>query len=1096
MTATRGSLSGDHGTENNDSLSSSSALDASNLKEESSEDGYESGDDGVFFIPSKNPTPTSLQRWKKATLVLNAARRFRYTVDLAAEQRSERLRRLRATAHAIRAINLFLKAGALARHALEDVKVDPQKLVQIVQEHKTEALRELGGVKGITYLLKTSVEEGISDDELELNERRKGFGLNDYPRQPAKRFWVYVRDACKDLTLIILMFCGVISLGLKMKTHGVKEGWYDGVSIAVAVLIVILVTSITDYRQSLQFAVLNEEKRNILVEVIRGGRRKQISIFDLVVGDIVFLKIGDQVPADGLLVDGHSLYINLSSLTGESEPIHVSHKAPYLLSGGKVDDGYGVMVITAVGMLTEWGQLMAAVGEDNGEETPLQVRLNGVATLVGKVGLSVAGFVFGISIIFYFVGHMDGAGDSGRFKAGQTSGGDIFNTLVEIIEVAVTIVVVAVPEGLPLAVTLNLAYAMKKMIVDKALVRRLSACETMGCTTTICSDKTGTLTLNQMSVTKAWVGGGMRDPVADLGSLDEGYQKVLIEGIAQNSTGSVFVPAGGEEPEVTGSPTEKAALVWGLQLDMDYAQVRRQSSILQVESFNSIKKRAGVAVRGTDRGKVHVHWKGAAEMILDSSNKLLHPDNSAMEMTLDQKDHLAKVIEGMAAESLRCIAFGYMELTEAPSDDKLDDWKIPEGPLTLLAIIGIKDPCRPEVPEAVRRCQAAGIKVRMVTGDNIMTARAIAVECGLLKDGDIAIEGSTFRNYSDTMRAEQLPRIAVMARSSPTDKLLMVRTLRELGEVVAVTGDGTNDAPALREADIGLAMGIQGTEVAKESSDIIIMDDNFASVVRVVRWGRSVFLNIQKFIQFQLTVNVAALTINFVAAVSAGHVPLTAVQLLWVNLIMDTLGALALATERPSDTLLDKPPIGLKNPLISNVMWRNIFSQAIYQVTVLLILQFKGTKILRLDSLDAEDINRTVIFNAFVFCQLFNEVNSRKLEEKNVFRGLFTNWLFLGIVGTTIVLQIIIVEFLNKFASTVKLGWQYWLISIAIGSVSWPIAFLVKFIPVPEKPIFVTKNRRIKKRKKRAAGVGGSVGGDASSHTAALDAVEQQNHII
>lgn len=1085
MTTTKGSLSGDHATESKDSMSSSSPLEPSKSKEESSEDGYDSTDEGVFFIPSKNPTPTSLQRWKKATLVLNAARRFRYTVNLAAERKSERLRRLRATAHAIRAINLFLKAGALAKHALEDVKVDAQKLVHLVQEHQTEVLQELGGVKGITYLLKTSAEKGIKDDELELVERRKGFGINDYPRQPAKSFWVYVRDACKDLTLMILMFCGVISLGLKMKTHGVKEGWYDGVSIAVAVLIVILVTSITDYRQSLQFSVLNEEKRNIPVEVIRGGRRKQVSIFDLVVGDIVFLKIGDQVPADGLLVDGHSLYINQSSLTGESEPIHVTHKAPYLLSGGKVDDGYGLMVITAVGMLTEWGQLMAAIGEDSGEETPLQVRLNGVATLVGKVGLSVAGFVFGISIIFYFVGHMNGAGDSGKFKAGQTSGGDIFNTLVEIIEVAVTIVVVAVPEGLPLAVTLNLAYAMKKMILDKALVRRLSACETMGSATTICSDKTGTLTLNQMTVTKAWVGGGMRDPVADLDSLDKEYQKVLIEGIAQNSTGSVFVPVGGEPPEVTGSPTEKAALVWGLQLGMDYAHVRSQSTILQVESFNSKKKKAGVAVRVAS--KVHVHWKGAAEMILENSDKLLCPDNSTMKMTSEQRHHLVSVIEGMAAESLRCIAFAYMELndTEIPSDDQLEEWKIPEGPTTFLAVVGIKDPCRPEVPDAVRRCQAAGIKIRMVTGDNIMTARAIAAECGILKEGDLAIEGSTFRNYSEEMRAAQLPRIVVMARSSPTDKLLMVRTLRELGEVVAVTGDGTNDAPALREADIGLAMGIQGTEVAKESSDIIIMDDNFATVVRVVRWGRSVFLNIQKFIQFQLTVNVAALTINFVAAVSAGHVPLTAVQLLWVNLIMDTLGALALATESPSDSLLDKPPIGLKDPLISNIMWRNIFSQAVYQVAVLLVLQFKGTSLLRLDGPDADDINRTVIFNAFVFCQVFNEVNARKLEEKNVFRGLLTNWLFLGIVGATIILQVIIVEFLNKFASTVKLSWKFWLISIAIGSLSWPLAFLIKFIPVPNKPmtILMTKKRRIKKRRRRAGGVDESnIGGETSNH--------------
>ncbi|KAH7440997.1 hypothetical protein KP509_03G020200 [Ceratopteris richardii] len=1072
MTYRTGSLSDDHETtEKKNAVSSSTPLEALGSEEKEPEDGYGSADEDIFFIPSKNPTSSSLQRWKKATLVLNAARRFRYTAQFAEKCRIERLRRLRATAYAVRAINRFLKAGAHTTALADDVKIDAQKLVNIVQEHQTEVLKELGGIQGVTHLLKTSVENGVKDDELELEQRRRLLGNNDYPRQPAKRFWVYVRDACKDLTLIILMIAGVISLGLKMKTDGVKDGWYDGVSIAVAVLIVILVTSITDYRQSLQFTVLSEEKRNIRVEVIRGGRRKHVSIFDLVVGDIVFLKIGDQVPADGLLVDGHSLYINQSSLTGESEPVHVSQRAPYLLSGSKVDDGYGKMVVTAVGMLTEWGQLMAAIGEDTGEETPLQVRLNGVATLVGKVGISVAGFVFGISIIFYFVGHLEGSGNSGKFKAGRTSGSDVFNSLVEIIEVAVTIVVVAVPEGLPLAVTLNLAYAMKKMIADKALVRRLSACETMGCATTICSDKTGTLTLNQMTVTKAWVGGGMRDPVVDLSSLDQDYQTVLIEGIAQNSTGSVF-SAGGKEPEVTGSPTEKAALHWGLQIGMRYKEARSQSTIMQVEAFNSIKKKAGVAVIVKNTDKVHIHWKGAAEMILDLCDKVRCPENSIMEIIPEQRSHLLSVIEGMAAESLRCIAFAYMELEDAevPAEHKLEEWKIPEGPLTLLAIIGIKDPCRSEVPEAVRRCQAAGIKVRMITGDNIVTATAIATECGILKEGDLAIEGATFRNYSDEMRAAQLPRIAVMARSSPTDKLLMVRALKELGEVVAVTGDGTNDAPALREADIGLAMGIEGTEVAKENSDIIIMDDNFVSVVRVVRWGRSVFLNIQKFIQFQLTVNVAALTINFVAAVTAGHVPLTAVQLLWVNLIMDTLGALALATERPNDSLLDNPPIGLKDPLINNVMWRNIFSQASYQVIVLLVLQFRGTDILKLNGSNADEINRTIIFNAFVFCQLFNEVNSRKLEERNVFKGLMTNWLFLGIVGATVVFQVIIVQFLNKFASTVDLSWKYWLISIAIGFLSWPIAFVVKFIPVPKKPILMMKRRRrIRKHRRQGA---------------------------
>ncbi|KAH7306631.1 hypothetical protein KP509_22G023000 [Ceratopteris richardii] len=1043
-------LSDDHCTPN-EFLSSKSSFQEPSSSKGTLEEDFGSAED-VFDIPSKGLSANRLQQWKKATLVLNAARRFRYTTNDSEELRKERLRRFWTGAQAVRAANRFLRAGA-ASSAQGYFDVEPVKLASVIQQQQVESLKELGGIKGILSVLRTNGNLGLNDNMQELETRRKVFGSNIYTTQPPKPFWAFVIDASKDLTLIILMFCAVLTLSLGMKTRGVKEGWYDGVSIAFAVIIVVVVTSVSDYKQSLQFTALNEEKKNIQVEVIRGGRRKEISIFHIVVGDIVLVKIGDQVPADGLLIDGHCLYVNQSSLTGESEPIHVHNKMPFLVSGSKVDDGQGTMVVTGVGMSTQWGQLMAAVGDDTAEETPLQVRLNGVATLIGKVGTTVAVLVFCILIIFYFVGHTEGPHNSGKFKAGQTPGSVVFDSVVQILETAVTIVVVAVPEGLPLAVTLSLAYAMKKMIADKALVRRLSACETMGCATTICSDKTGTLTLNQMTVVKAWLGGEFHDPVHDLHTVDKGYLQILYEGIVQNTSGSVFLSEEGGEPEVTGSPTEKAALNWGLKLDVDYAAIKSQSKILQVETFNSVKKCAGVAVRPMRGDKVHVHWKGAAEIILGKSDKLLYLDNKALPMPTDMRENLLNVIGIMASESLRCIAFAFVEMdaSNVPDDEEIENWKLPEGPLTLLALIGIKDPIRPEVPDAVHQCQLAGIKVRMITGDNIITAKAIAAECGILQADDLAIDGETFRNYSPEERAHILPRISVVARSSPSDKLLMVSALRALGEVVAVTGDGTNDAPALREADIGLAMGIQGTEVAKESSDIVIMDDNFASVVRVVRWGRSVYRNIQKFIQFQLTVNVAALTINFVAAISAGDVPLTAIQLLWVNLIMDTLGALALATERPTDKLLEDPPVGRREPLISNPMWRNILSQAFFQITVLLIFQFRGKEILSLSGSKADDVNNTLIFNAFVFCQLFNEVNSRKIEEKNVFRGLLSNWLFLGIVGTTVVLQVIIVEFLNKFASTVKLEWKYWAISIVIGMISWIIGFFVKFVSVPKK---------------------------------------------
>ncbi|KAF1867259.1 hypothetical protein Lal_00049688 [Lupinus albus] len=436
-----------------------------------------------------------------------------------------------------------------------------------------------------------------------------------------------------------------------------------------------------------------------------------------------------------------------------------------------------------------------------------------------------------------------------------------------------------------------------------------------------------------------------------------------------------------------------------------------------------------------------------------------------------------KAIEDMAADSLRCVTIAYRlyDMENVLTNEELAHWSLPEDDLVLLAIVGLKDPCRPGVKDAVQLCQKAGVKVKMVTGDNVKTAKAIALECGILASFADAtelniIEGKAFRALSDEEREEIVERISVMGRSSPNDKLLLVEALRRKGHVVAVTGDGTNDAPALHEADIGLAMGIQGTEVAKESSDIIILDDNFASVVKhnwgsafqfsppmqVVRWGRSVYANIQKFIQFQLTVNIAALVINVIAAFSSGDVPLNTVQLLWVNLIMDTLGALALATEPPTDHLMDRPPVGRSEPLVTNIMWRNLLVQAMYQVTVLLILNFQGRSLLGMRH-DTNDhvikVKNTLIFNSFVLCQVFNEFNARKPDEFNIFKGVTRNYLFMGIVGLTVVLQIVIIEFLGKFTKTVKLNWQQWLISIIIGFISWPLAVVGKLIPVPETPI-------------------------------------------
>ncbi|XP_056166527.1 calcium-transporting ATPase 10, plasma membrane-type-like isoform X1 [Syzygium oleosum] len=1037
--------------------------------------GGDSGDFGgggpsldPFDITSTKNVPVDrLKRWRQAALVLNASRRFRYTLDLKKEEeKKQMLRKIRANVQALRAAHLFQAAGEHVNGTAKspipsgDFGISQDQLVSMTKDHNYSAFEEYGGVKELSNLLKTNLEKGIGGDDADLHARRNAFGSNTYPRKKGRSFWMFLWEAWQDLTLIILIIAAVASLVLGIKTEGIKEGWYDGASITFAVLLVIIVTAISDYRQSLQFQNLNEEKRNIHMEVVRGGRRVEVSIYDIVVGDIIPLNIGNQVPADGVLVSGHSLAIDESSMTGESKIVHKDSRRPFLMSGCKVADGSGIMLVTSVGINTEWGMLMASISEDTGEETPLQVRLNGVATFIGIVGLTVAVAVLIVLLARYFTGHTKNSDGSRQFTAGKTSVSNAVDGAIKIFTIAVTIVVVAVPEGLPLAVTLTLAYSMRKMMADKALVRRLSACETMGSATTICSDKTGTLTLNQMTVVEAYVGGEKMDSANSSSQLPTTIVSLLTESIAQNTNGSVFTPVGGEDVEVSGSPTEKAILHWGLKLGMNFEAIRMESSIIHVFPFNSEKKRGGVALKLTN-SEVHVHWKGAAEIVLSSCTRYMDLNDQVAALDEIKVMLFKKAIEDMAASSLRCVAIAYRtyDLKDIPTDEEqLTEWALPEDELILLAIVGLKDPCRPGVKNAVRLCQKAGVKVRMVTGDNLQTAKAIALECGILgSDADATepnlIEGKDFRALSDFEREETAEKISVMGRSSPNDKLLLVQALKKRGHVVAVTGDGTNDAPALHEADIGLAMGIQGTEVAKESSDIIILDDDFASVVKVVRWGRSVYANIQKFIQFQLTVNVAALVINVVAAVSSGDVPLNAVQLLWVNLIMDTLGALALATEPPTDHLMDRTPVGRREPLITNIMWRNLLIQAVYQVCVLLVLTFRGRSLLNLKNDHANKVKNTLIFNAFVLCQIFNEFNARKPDELNVFEGITRNHLFMGIVGLTLVLQVIIVEFLGTFTSTVKLNWKQWLISIIIALISWPLAIVGKLIPVPTTPL-------------------------------------------
>ncbi|GMP86719.1 hypothetical protein CsSME_00039394 [Camellia sinensis var. sinensis] len=1002
------------------------------------------------LLKIQNPSEEAQRRWRCAvTIVKNRRRRFRMIVDLAKKSEAK-TKLLKIQEHlktliyvqqaAIRFLDGVGQGDELSKEAREaGFRIHPNQLASVVRSHDTKGLELFKGVEGVAKKVNVSLDEGVKLSDIPIRE--KIYGFNRYTDQPSRGFWMFVWEALQDITLIILMVCAVVSIVVGLATEGWPKGMYDGLGIILSIFLVVMVTAVSDYKQSLQFKDLDKEKKKIIVQVTRDGYRQKVSIFDLVVGDVVHLSIGDQVPADGIFISGYSLLIDESSLSGESEPVNIHKEKPFLLAGTKVQDGSGKMLVTTVGMRTEWGKLMETLSEGGEDETPLQVKLNGVATIIGKIGLGFAVLTFVVLIVRFLVEK------ALHNEFTHWSSSDAL-ALLDYFAIAVTIIVVAVPEGLPLAVTLSLAFAMKKLMNNRALVRHLAACETMGSATCICTDKTGTLTTNRMVVDKIWIcgeakeikGSGGRDILSS--DISENVITTLLQGIFQN-TGSEVVKGKDGKNSILGTPTESALLEYGLLLDGDFDAQRRDYKMLKIEPFNSVKKTMSVLVALPDGG-LRAFCKGASEIILKMCDKIVNSSGEPVHMSEEQTRDATNVINSFASEALRTLCLAYKDI----DGDFNENSSIPDSGYTLTAVVGIKDPVRPGVKEAVRTCLAAGITVRMVTGDNINTAKAIARECGILTEGGLAIEGPDFRSKSPEELEHIIPRIQVMARSLPLDKHKLVTHLRNMFEVVAVTGDGTNDAPALHEADIGLAMGIAGTEVAKENADVIILDDNFKTIVNVAKWGRAVYINIQKFVQFQLTVNVVALVINFVSACISGSAPLTAVQLLWVNLIMDTLGALALATEPPSDGLMNRPPVGRGVSFITNAMWRNIIGQSIYQLAVLGTFNFDGKNLLRLESSDATDVLNTFIFNTFVFCQVFNEINSRDIEKINVFRGMFNSWVFIAVMVSTVTFQVIIVEFLGTFASTVPLSWQLWLLSVLLGSLSIPIAVVLKCIPV------------------------------------------------
>ncbi|XVF60159.1 hypothetical protein PTKIN_Ptkin08bG0021700 [Pterospermum kingtungense] len=925
-------------------------------------------------------------------------------------------------------------------------QIDQPTLIELVEGKSLEKLQEHGGVDGVASALGTGTDCGIfPSTEENIACRMEAFGSNMHKKQQqTKSFFHFFTEAFQDLSVMILIVCGALSLGFGIKQHGPKDGWYEGGSIFFAVFIVTVVSAITYYRLERQiFDKLSKVSNNVQIDVVRGGQVQQVSIFDIVVGDIVCLKSGDQVPADGLFVHGQPLRVDESSLTGVIDLVEIDGQNPFLFSGTKVADGQGRMLATSVGMNTTWGQM----SHDAEEQTPIQACLNKITSSIRKVSIAAAFIVLVVLLVRYFTGNTTDENRNREFNQGKTKADDVTNDVVGIVAAAVTIVVVAIPEGLPLAVIQILAYSMKRMMAkQKILVRKLSACETIGTATTICTFQTGTLTLNQIKVTTFCLG---QEPMEEgTASISLFVVELIHQGVAFNTPAT--------ELEFAGSPTEKAILSWALlELNVDMEKMKKGCAILQVEAFDSQKKRSGVLIGKNIDDTVHVHWKGAAEMILAMCSSYYDASGMVKDLNDTERMKFEEIIGAMAASSHGCIAFAHKQIPEEEYENLEEQEKLEEDNLTLLGLVGINDPCKPGVKKAIEDCQNAGVNIKIITGDNVLTAKAIATECGILRPDDevtlrdVVVEGEEFRNYTQQERMEKVEKIRVMARSTSSDKLLMVRCLKQKGHVVAVTGALISEAPALKEADIGLCMGNHGTEMAKESSDIVISDDDFASVATALWWGRCAYTNIQKFIQLQLTVNVAALCINFVALVSSGEVPLSAVQLLWVNWVMDTLGAraaLAIATEPPTKELTEKPPVGRAEPLVTNTMWRNLLAQVLYQIVVVLTLQFRGESIL----CTTDKINDTLIFNTLVLCQVFNVFNARELEKKNVFKGIYKNKLFISIIAITILLQVSMVEFLKRFADKERLNWGHWGVCMAIAAMSWPIGWAVKFIPVPQ----------------------------------------------
>uniref|UniRef100_A0A8C3GA81 Calcium-transporting ATPase n=1 Tax=Cyclopterus lumpus TaxID=8103 RepID=A0A8C3GA81_CYCLU len=1005
-------------------------------------------------------------------------------------------------------------------HAGGDFGVTVTELTELMELRGTDALQKIqenyGDTEGLCQRLQSSTTDGLSGDPADMERRYQTFGQNFIPPKKPKTFLELVWEALQDVTLIILEVAAIISLGLSFyqppgqdsescgdlsgsaEDEGEADtGWIEGAAILLSVVCVVLVTAFNDWSKEKQFRGLQSRiEQEQKFTVVRKGNVIQIPVADMVVGDMAQVKYGDLLPADGILVQCNDLKIDESSLTGESDHVGKSvDKDPMLLSGTHVMEGSGRMLVTAVGVNSQTGIIFTLLGageieeegkdkkgkqpdgavennqnkakkQDGGvamemqplksaeggevedrekkktsvpkkEKSVLQGKLTKLAVQIGKAGLVMSAITVIILVLFFCINTFVVEGHTWLAECTPV----YVQYFVKFFIIGVTVLVVAVPEGLPLAVTISLAYSVK---VDLPIQ----------CIECLPNGNVGT------------AGDVHHRVVPDPGQINPRTLDLLVNAIAINSayTSKILPPdvEGGLAKQV-GNKTECGLLGFVLDLQQDYAPVREQipeERLYKVYTFNSERKSMSTVIKLPD-GSFRLYSKGASEILLKKCSFILDTNGEARTFRPRDRDEMVKqVIEPMACEGLRTICIAYRDLPSDPEPEWETEAEILTE-LTCLSVVGIEDPVRPEVPDAILKCQRAGITVRMVTGDNINTARAIAAKCGIIHPGDdfICLEGKDFnrriRNEKGEIEQERIdkiwPKLRVLARSSPTDKHTLVKgiidsTALEVRQVVAVTGDGTNDGPALKKADVGFAMGIAGTDVAKEASDIILTDDNFSSIVKAVMWGRNVYDSISKFLQFQLTVNVVAVIVAFTGACITQDSPLKAVQMLWVNLIMDTFASLALATEPPTEDLLLRKPYGRNNPLISLTMMKNILGHGVYQLVIIFTLLFIGERMFNIDSGRNAPLHSppsehyTIIFNTFVLMQLFNEINARKIHgERNVFDGIFHNPIFCSIVVGTFAVQIVIVQWGGKPFSCAPLNMEQWLwcLFVGVGELLW-----------------------------------------------------------